>query len=291
MSASASASVSASTSTNPPSNSHPPSTSQNASSSHQATSTSQSASPTLPHSPETARQIAEARSALEASMNNIGSSLDHTLKSRAQNLHANSAALEKQQKELTKETEKMRKETDKLKKVADEGARRVKELGNVQNWAEMIERDFLLLGETMRLVRKGDGESGWDGNEEGWETSSGSGSWSSDGEDLQADVVMGVDDGSQQRLGNAGEMVDKIEVDETVKPEVQLPGAIDAEDTAMDELDQHKVEETGKGKEVEGRQHTETAEGSSTTATSGSGSASTAEPFSSSIHTAASTTG
>ncbi|PSS06654.1 hypothetical protein M430DRAFT_71528, partial [Amorphotheca resinae ATCC 22711] len=104
-----------------------------------------------PHSPETLRQIAEARAALEASMNNIGSSLDHNLRSRAQNLHSNSAQLSKQEKDVVKATEGLRKETDKLKKVADEGQRKVKELGNVQNWAEMLERDFLVVEETLRL--------------------------------------------------------------------------------------------------------------------------------------------
>ncbi|KAH9217916.1 hypothetical protein DL95DRAFT_386046, partial [Leptodontidium sp. 2 PMI_412] len=116
-------------------------------------------SPSL-HSPETARQIAEARAALEASMTNIGSSLDITLRSRAQDLHSNSKQLEKQQKDVVKATEGLRKEGDKLKKVADEGMRRVKELGNVQNWAEMLERDFLVLGETLRLVERGSEGSG-----------------------------------------------------------------------------------------------------------------------------------
>lgn len=65
----------------------------------------------------------------------------------------------------------MRKENDKLGKVAAEGSRKIKELGNVQNWAEMLERDFLVLGEFVRLV-DGGSESGssWtdsEGEEEG----------------------------------------------------------------------------------------------------------------------------
>jgi hypothetical protein len=126
-------------------------------------------------------------------MRNIGSSLDHTLQSRAQNLHGNAAQLERQHARLEQETAGLRRETEKLRKVADEGARRVKELGNVQNWAEVLERDFLVLGELVRLVRKGDRERGWDGGEEGWETSSGSGSWS------------GSEDGSEG--GGGGEPV------------------------------------------------------------------------------------
>jgi hypothetical protein len=158
-------------------------------------------------------------------MTNIGSSLDHTLKTRAQNLHSNSAALEKQQKDLVKETEKMRKETDKLKKVADEGARRVKELGNVQNWAEMLERDFLVLSETMKLVRQGDRGTGWDGGEEGWETSSGSESFSGS-EDYEADhgiggvrVAEAQPEGEQQKDGDVHDGAHKMgEGGETTKP-------------------------------------------------------------------------
>lgn len=46
-------------------------------------------------------------------------------------------------------------------------------------------------------------------------------------------------------------------------------------DTAMNGLDEHKMDDKTKGKEVEVSQQVETIEGSSTTATTGSGSAST----------------
>ncbi|KAH8811589.1 hypothetical protein F5884DRAFT_281767 [Xylogone sp. PMI_703] len=125
---------------------------------------SSSPQPNSPRSPipESARQVAEARAALEASMNNIGSSLDANLRSRAQNLHANAAVLDKQQKDLVKATDGLKKETEKLRKLASEGSRKVKELGDVQNWAEMLERDFLVLEETLRLVEEGsEGDSEW----------------------------------------------------------------------------------------------------------------------------------
>ena len=83
-------------------------------------------SPPLP-SPETARQVAEARAALEASMTNIGNQHFSALQSRAQNLHANTAQLDKQQKDVIKATEGLKKETEKLRKWADEGQRMVKE--------------------------------------------------------------------------------------------------------------------------------------------------------------------
>lgn len=70
-----------------------------------------------------------------------------------------------------------RKENDKLAKVLADGSRQVKELGDVQNWAERLERDFLVLEETMRLVQRGEGEEGsWSGS--GSYSGSESGSWS-----------------------------------------------------------------------------------------------------------------
>ncbi|KAI0142332.1 hypothetical protein F4776DRAFT_502049 [Hypoxylon sp. NC0597] len=109
--------------------------------------------PTLP-SRTTQLHIDEARAALVASMSNM---LDSELQSRASLLHSNAAALNKQEKDVIKGTEALRKENDKLEKLARDTERKIKELGNVQNWAEVLERDFLVLEETMRLVREGSG--------------------------------------------------------------------------------------------------------------------------------------
>ncbi|KAI0130812.1 hypothetical protein F4814DRAFT_143607 [Daldinia grandis] len=109
--------------------------------------------PTLPS--RTAQlHIDEARAALVASMSNM---LDSELQSRASLLHSNAAALTKQEKDVIKGTEALRKENDKLEKLARDTERKIKELGNVQNWAEVLERDFLILEETARLVRDGSG--------------------------------------------------------------------------------------------------------------------------------------
>lgn len=56
---------------------------------------------------------------------------------------------------MAKATDGLRKENDKLAKVVRDAGRKIKELGNVQNWAEVLERDFMVLEETMRLVRGG----------------------------------------------------------------------------------------------------------------------------------------
>ncbi|KAK1706524.1 hypothetical protein BDP67DRAFT_383926, partial [Colletotrichum lupini] len=106
---------------------------------------------TLP-SPDQQHHISEARAAVVAS---IGNMLDGELQTRARMLHANAAALDKQERDVVRATEALRKENDKLAKFSGDAARRVKELGNVQNWAEVLERDFLVLEETLRLVREG----------------------------------------------------------------------------------------------------------------------------------------
>ncbi|KAI1298673.1 hypothetical protein F5Y03DRAFT_398043 [Xylaria venustula] len=105
--------------------------------------------------------VAEARAALIASMSNM---LDSELQSRASVLHSNAAVLSRQEQDVARATEALRKENDKLAKVAKDAGRKIKELGNVQNWAEVLERDFLVLEETMRLVRDGGADSSDEGS-------------------------------------------------------------------------------------------------------------------------------
>ncbi|TDZ25176.1 hypothetical protein Cob_v001564 [Colletotrichum orbiculare MAFF 240422] len=114
---------------------------------------------TLP-SEDQQRHIAEARDAVVAS---IGNMLDGELQTRARMLHANAAALDKQERDVVKATDALRKENDKLARLAGDAARRVKELGNVQNWAEVLERDFLVLEETFSWS----GSDVGDGDEDG----------------------------------------------------------------------------------------------------------------------------
>ncbi|KAK8906053.1 hypothetical protein QC760_005951 [Botrytis cinerea] len=128
--------------------------------SHAPSNPSISSLPPLPPSPESSRQIAEARTALNASIQNIFTPHEHALKLRAQNLHQNSSALTKQETDLKKEIGKLGKEGDKLEKVVREGQRKVKELGNVQNWAEVLERDFLVVEEVLKLGNEGGGRKG-----------------------------------------------------------------------------------------------------------------------------------
>ncbi|TQN71394.1 hypothetical protein CSHISOI_04125 [Colletotrichum shisoi] len=179
---------------------------------HASTALAPSASPpplhqTLP-SEDQERNISEARAAVVAS---IGNMLDGELQTRARMLHSNAAALDKQERDVVRATDALRKENDKLARFAGDAARRVKELGNVQNWAEVLERDFLVLEETFRLVREGSCGSECE--------SCGSGSWSgSEAGDGEGDVRMG-NDGSKgpkkgkTKLGQDGVVAGSMEGD------------------------------------------------------------------------------
>lgn len=117
--------------------------------------------------PESARRTAEARAAVAASLASVGGSLDTEMRTRAADLHSNSEAIAKQEKELGKQTAALAKQTKQWQKLADTSTKKLNEIGDIQNWAEMIERDLLVLEETVRLVKGKDttdtasGTSGW----------------------------------------------------------------------------------------------------------------------------------
>ncbi|RYC60149.1 hypothetical protein CHU98_g6063, partial [Xylaria longipes] len=110
--------------------------------------------------------------------------------------------------DVARATEALRKENDKLAKVAKDAGRKIKELGNVQNWAEVLERDFLVLEETMRLVRNGSADS--DDDESCTECSGSywSGSESErDGEGERGGTRLGSANGS--RKGSVGDLLER----------------------------------------------------------------------------------
>jgi uncharacterized protein (DUF3084 family) len=116
---------------------------------------------------ETARRTEEARAAVTASLTSVGASVDNEMRTRAADLHANSAAISKQERELAKQTAALAKQTAEWDKLLQGGTKKLNEVGDIQNWAEMIERDLLVLEETVRLV---DGKRSE-------ETASGTGGW------------------------------------------------------------------------------------------------------------------
>lgn len=98
----------------------------------------------------------EARAAVLASLNSAGHSYSTSLQGRAADLHNNAAAIDKQQAQLDKESKALAKESAKLEREVDKALKGMKDFGDVQNWAEMLERDFMVLEETMRLVEGGE---------------------------------------------------------------------------------------------------------------------------------------
>lgn len=108
-------------------------------------------------SSESQRRTAEARDAVTASLSSVGSPYEADLQRRAADLHTNSKAIEKQEKELIKQTAALAQQTAQWQKLADTSTKKLKEIGDVQNWAEVIERDLVVIEETLRLA-EGRGE-------------------------------------------------------------------------------------------------------------------------------------
>ena len=134
-------------------------------------SSTMSSTATAPPSPSQSEPLppdphrtAEAKAAFTAHLTAIGNSHISALESRVSDIHSNSRAISKQEDDLAKSTKKLAEESRKHQKVADDAAGKLKELGDIQNWAEVLERDLLVLEETMRM---GEGEeSGWETEEE-----------------------------------------------------------------------------------------------------------------------------
>ena len=118
------------------------------------TSSSASNPASVPASSPTPQQTAEARAAFLASLNSTGSSVSAALQTRVQDIHNNAAAILDQEKQLRAETDALGKESKKYEKATEDAAKKLKELGDVQNWAEMLEKDLLVLEETMSIAEE-----------------------------------------------------------------------------------------------------------------------------------------
>lgn len=115
------------------------------------------------------RRTEEAKTAFTATLTSVSQNLDSELIERTKILHSNASALGKQTEDVRQATADLGRRNDELEKVVDEGWAGLKEIGDVQNWAELIERDLLVLEETLRLVEghhRDHGDGDYDGEEE-----------------------------------------------------------------------------------------------------------------------------
>ncbi|KMU85701.1 hypothetical protein CIHG_03741 [Coccidioides immitis H538.4] len=97
-----------------------------------------------PHSPD---PTSEARTAFLASLKSVGSNLDADLRSQTRS-------------RAEKDDEAACKQGNELEKLADQGRQGLKEVGDLQNWAELLERDLLIVEETLRLADEEDMKNG-----------------------------------------------------------------------------------------------------------------------------------
>jgi hypothetical protein len=121
-----------------------------------------------PSSPTPSQRTLEAKAAFTASLRSAGANYDASLRERTRTLHENAAALDKQEAELARTTADLARQNEQWAKVADTAREGLKEIGDVQNWAELIERDLLVVEEMLREVEgredggvaEGEGEEG-----------------------------------------------------------------------------------------------------------------------------------
>ncbi|KAH8427446.1 uncharacterized protein LDX57_005159 [Aspergillus melleus] len=148
-------------STPPPNTNNPPtspSTSINQQLQQQHSSTPEPPPNTTNPTPETniqsEKESHEAKTAFLATLHSVGQNHETQIRDRARVLHTNAQALSKQENELQAATEGLRKQNDQWAKVADQAREGLKEIGDVQNWAELIERDLLVVEEAVRLAEE-----------------------------------------------------------------------------------------------------------------------------------------
>ncbi|KFY50950.1 hypothetical protein V496_09063, partial [Pseudogymnoascus sp. VKM F-4515 (FW-2607)] len=109
---------------------------------------------TSPSSTDT-QTLTSARAALEATILSTGTAYTHPIEARARDLHAMNTALATQQTQLLSATGALAKENDRLAKLAEEGGRRLKEVGALDVWAEVLEGDLAAVEECLRIVEGG----------------------------------------------------------------------------------------------------------------------------------------
>ena len=127
-----------------------------------STSPTTSSSPSsLP--PPNPQRTSEARTAFTTHLTGISNSHLKPLSNLSPDIRPNSTSISKQEADLQKNTTKLAQERQKQEKALDDAAKGLKELGDVQNWTEVLERDLRVIEETLE---RGEVGSGWVTEEE-----------------------------------------------------------------------------------------------------------------------------
>ncbi|KAI5791596.1 GCN5-like protein 1-domain-containing protein [Peziza echinospora] len=93
---------------------------------------------------------------LHSSLQTLGSQVDADLRDRITTIHLNAQTLETQTRTLKNRTASLSKTTRQWSGMAEGARSRLKEIGDIQNWAEMIEHELLVMEETMNIVYNDD---------------------------------------------------------------------------------------------------------------------------------------
>lgn len=137
-------------------------------------------------------QQKEALAAFTATLHSVGTNLEAPLRDRAANIQSNAAALERQEADLAENTARLARQNQQWAGLADETRDGLKEIGDVQNWAEMLERDLLALEDMMDDVEKRK-----DGEDEGLESANGNGNGNENGHVDDHDIDHDIDHGKK----------------------------------------------------------------------------------------------
>lgn len=91
---------------------------------------------------------------------------EHTtpLTKRTEAIVSASQAIAVQKRVLVQDTQKLSQQAQELEKTIDQSVDQLKELGDLQNWAEVVFRDISVIEETLRMIEEQEADSRGDDN-------------------------------------------------------------------------------------------------------------------------------
>ena len=74
------------------------------------------------------------------------------MQARAKDIHSSSAAIAKQEADIAKQIDLLAQQTAQYQQIAGDSRGKLKEIGDVQIWAEILEPNFMVLEETITIA-------------------------------------------------------------------------------------------------------------------------------------------